>query len=85
MNRKRHPFRRLAAILMLALALATTSAMTARANSAATGGPGSEPGVVADGFWAAATCAFSLALAKVDSGFYGSALLICARVILLDP
>lgn len=81
MNTKLNPIRRLTAILMLTAALAITSAVIAHA----AGGRGSDPGVGVNGFWGGATCAFSLLLAKADPSFYGSALLICARVFLLDP
>ena len=81
MNRPRNPIRRVTAIMMLTLALATTSAVIAHA----AGGRVPDPGVGVNGFWGGATCAFSLVLAKADPSFYGSALLICARVFLLDP
>ena len=84
MNTNRNPVRRLTAILMLTAALASTSAVIAHANPVAASGRGSDPGVGVDSFWGGATCAFSLVLAKADPSFYGSALLICARVFLLD-
>ena len=84
MNRHRNPIRRVTAMMMLTLALATTSAVIAHANPNAAGGRSSDPGVGVNGFWGGATCAFSLVLAKADPSFYGSALLICARVFLLD-
>lgn len=84
MNNRCNPIRRLTAILMLTVALATTSGVITHANSVATGGRGSEPGVVVDSFWGGATCAFSLALAKLDPSFYGSAVMICAKIFKLD-
>ena len=85
MSTNRNPIRRLTAILMLIAALAGTSAVIAHANPNAAGGRSSDPGIGVNGFWGGATCAFSLVLAKADPSFYGSALLICARVFLLDP
>ncbi len=81
MNKERHSMRRLAASLMLTAVLAATSVVVAHA----AGGRGSDPGVGVNGFWGGVTCGFSLVLAKADPSFYGSALLICARVFLLDP
>ncbi len=84
MKVERNPMHRRLAALALAIMIATTSSVIAHADSldVARGNQGSE--FVIDGVWAAATCAFSMALAKLDPGFHGSAVMICLKAMSLD-
>lgn len=84
MNAERNPLRRLIAVLMLAAVLATTSGVLAHADTLEAGGGNPGAGFTIDGMWSAAMCGFSMALAKFDPGFYGSAVLICSYAQSLD-
>ena len=83
MNSERNPVRGLMAALALAAIFASTSVL-AHADTVASGGQSPGTGFTVDGMWAAATCGFSMALARFDPGFLGSAVMICSYARILD-
>ena len=85
MNAQPNPMRRRIAALMLAAVLASTSGVFAHADTPDTGPGNPGAGFTIDGLWAAATCGFAMVLARVDPGFYGSAVMICVYALALDP
>ena len=84
MKVERNPIHRRLTALMLTVVLSATSSVIARADSLDVARGNQGPEFVVDGVWAAATCAFSMALAKLDPGFHGSAVMICMKAISLD-